>query len=65
MNENSDRYAVAVKMIVGLSPRKMTSVHCHWGGSTITCMLIEHRRCSADLPQGGVEVPCSVLFSYT
>ena len=65
----SDRYTVAVKRegtIVGHLPRKMTRVHvCSLflrRGGSITCIVTGHRRYSADLPQGGLEVPCSLLF---
>lgn len=66
----SDRYAVAVKRegtIVGHLPRKMTrvcSLFIRRGGS-ITCTVTGHRRYSADLPQGGLEVPCLLLFKAT
>ena len=66
----SDRYAVAVKRegtIVGHLPREMTrvcSLFLRRGGS-ITCTVTGHRRYSSDLAQGGLEVPCSLLFKAT
>ena len=64
----SDRYAVAVKRegtIVGHLSRKVTrvcSLFLRRGGS-ITCIVTRHRRYSADLPQGRLEVPCPMLTS--
>ena len=62
-----DRYTVAVKRkgtIVGHLPRKITRM-CSlflWRSGSITCTVTGHRRYSANLPQGGLEVPCSLLF---
>ena len=39
----------------------MCSLFNHRGG-TITCTVIGMRRFSADLPQGGLEVPYSLVF---
>ena len=66
----SDRYAVAVKKegtVVGHLPRKLTrvcSLFLRWGG-TVDCIVTGHGRYSADLPQGGLEVPCSLIFKAT
>ena len=61
----TDRYAVAVmKIIIGHLPRrisKVSSIFVRRGGS-ITCKVSGSRRFSADLPQGGLEVPCKLLF---
>ena len=63
----SDRYAVAVVksgVIIGHLPRKISkvcSLFIRRGGS-ISCTVSGSRRYSADLPQGGLEIPCSLLF---
>ena len=60
-----DRYSVAVKkggVVVGHLPRKVSrlcSLFLRRGG-TIDCMVTGARRHSTDLPQGGLEVPCSL-----
>ena len=65
---NSDRYAVAVTKngtVIGHLPRKMSrmcSVFIRRGGS-IACTVTGARRYSSDLPQGGLEIPCTLLFS--
>ena len=62
-----DRYAVAVMKdgtIVGHLPKKVSricSLFLRRGGS-ICCRVSGNRRYSADLPQGGLEIPCSVMF---
>ena len=56
-----DRYAVAVMKdgtIIGHLPRKI-SWQCSLflrRGSSITCCVMEHRRYSSYLPQGGLEI---------
>ena len=65
-----DRYAVAVKKsgtIIGHLPRKLSRVCSLFlrRGGTIVCTVTGGRRYSADLPQGGLEVPCSLLFKAT
>ncbi len=66
----SDRYAVAVKRegtVVGHLPRKISrlcSLFLRQGG-TVSCTVIGRRRYSADIPQGGLEVPCSLIFKAT
>ena len=63
-----DRYAVAVKKdgcVIGHLPRKVSrvcSLFLRRGGS-IHCMVTGRRRYSVDLPQGGLEVPCLVVFA--
>ena len=56
----SDRYAVAVVksgVIIGHLPRKISEV-CSRSGS-ISCIVSGG---SADLSQGGLEIPCNLLF---
>ena len=63
----SDRYAVAVikdGTIIGHLSRKISkiaSLFLRRGGS-ICCIVSGGRRYSADLPQGGLEIPCGLLF---
>ena len=64
--------AVAIKKlidgsntIVGHVPRRISplcSVFIRRGGS-ITCVVDGPRRYSSDLPQGGLELPCKLIFS--
>ena len=62
-----DISAVAVKkgsIVVGHVPR-VISIICSifiWRGSTIVCRVNGSRRYSSDLPQGGLEVPCVLVF---
>ena len=64
----ADRYAVAVRneeTIIGHLPRKISkvcSLFLRRGGS-IRCTVTGSRRHSSDLPQGGLEIPCSLLFT--
>ena len=66
-DNGSDRYAVAVfqdDKIVGHLPRKhsrLCSLFLDRGGS-ISCTVTGSRRYSSDLSQGGLEIPCSVIF---
>jgi len=65
-----DRYAVAVKKtetIIGHLPRRLSRVCSLFlrRGGTISCTVTGGRRYSVDLPQGGLEVPCSLLFKAT
>ena len=67
LHNGRDRYAEAVKKsgtIIGYLPRKLTRVCSLFlrRGGTIICTVTGGRRYSADLPQGGLEVPCSLLF---
>ena len=62
-----DLYAVAVKeldSIVGHVPRTISTL-CHLflsRGGSITCIVTGIRKCSDDLPQGDLEVPCQLTF---
>ena len=63
----SDRYAVAVVkdgVIIGHLPRKISNICSLFlrRGGTISCIVSGGRRYSADLPQGGLEIPCKLLF---
>jgi len=64
---HNDRYAVAVKkdeMIIGQLPRKIShvcSLFLRRGGCT-SCTVTGTKRYSADLPQGGLEIPCLLLL---
>ena len=62
-----DPYAVAVvksSIIVGHVPRKFSSICSIFirKGGTISCQVSGGRRYSADLPQGGLEIPCVLKF---
>ena len=67
----SDSYAVSIKKgseIIGHVPRKISAA-CHlflgFGGS-LSCIITDaHRRYSSDLPQGGLEIPCKLVFEST
>ena len=59
-----DRHAVAVMKdgtVVGHIPRKISCVSSCYirRGGSILCRVIGTRRYSEDLPQGGMEIPCS------
>ena len=62
-----ETFAVAVKkdgVIVGHCPQKIfssCSIFIRRGGS-IACQVSASRRYSEDLPQGGLEVPCILIF---
>ena len=62
-----DPYAVAVMKsatIVGHLPRKVSTLCLLFirRGEMIRCRITGRRRYSADLPQGGLEVPCRLRF---
>ena len=62
-----DPYAVAVTKnngIVGHVPRKMSAMCSLFlrKGGTISCSITGPRQYSADLVQGGMEVPCIYYF---
>ena len=66
VSNRKDPYAVSVVKsgtgIVGHLPKKIStacSLFLRRGGS-ITCKVTGTRRYSSDLPQGGVEIPCSL-----
>ena len=53
--------------VVGHIPRNI-STSCNLflrKGGTISCVVTGHRQYSSDLPQGGLEVPCQMLFKGT
>lgn len=59
-----DPFAVAVSQIVGHVPRKISSVCSLFldRNGSITCRVTDHRRYSCDLPQDGMEIPCTLTF---
>ena len=63
-----DPYAVAIRKsanVIGHVPQKISaacSLFIQRGG-TLTCIIIDsHRQYSADLPQGGLQIPCKLEF---
>ena len=52
-------------MIVGHVSRALSAVCCLFlgKGGTIFCEVIGRRHFSADLPQGSLEVPCTLIFT--
>ena len=53
--------------IIGHIPRRISAL-CNAfirRGGTIQCTVDGSRRYSADLPQGGLEVPCKLLFQIS
>ena len=63
-----DRYAVAPKKhgaVIGHLPQKISRICLLFirRGGTIECTVTGTRRYSSDLPQGGLEIPCTLLFS--
>ena len=63
----TDMYAVAVikdSTIVGHLPRKISRICTLFirRGGVINCRVTGRRKYSTDLPQGGVEIPCLLLF---
>ena len=66
-HNSHDRYAISVtkdETIVGHLPRKISQTCTLFlrRGGTIHCVITGGRRYSRDLPQGGVEIPCKLLF---
>ena len=64
----NNRYAVAVMkgdVIVGHLPRAQSKIYSLFllRNSTIDFIFIGSISYSADLPQGGLEVPCKLLFN--
>ena len=62
-----DPFAVVVvqsHVIVGHIPRKISTVCSMFllQGGTIRCRVTASRRYSGDLPQGGLEIPCMLIF---
>ena len=68
LDNSEDRYAVAIRKdedIIGHIPRKnsfLCSIFIRRGG-VIRSLITGDRRYSHDLPQGGMEVPCRLVFS--
>ena len=69
LDNSEDRYAVAIcnvaDTVIGHIPRKISflcSVFIRRGG-VIRCIVNGDRQYSHDLPQGGMEVPCRLVFS--
>ena len=65
-----DRYAVSVidpstKATVGHLPKKISKVCSLFlrRGGTVTCEVTGGRSYSHDLPQGGLEIPCLLIFT--
>ena len=62
-----DPFAVAVirdGVVVGHVPKKISSVCALFlqRNRSITCCVSGYRRFSEDLPQGGLEIPCTMTF---
>jgi len=71
LSNPEDRFAVAVfkrevwgEVTVGHVPKRISSICSSFlrRGGTITCRITGTRRYSADLPQGGMEIPCQLHF---
>ena len=67
-DNSNDHYAVAVRKndaVVGHVPRKISRVCVLFleRNGAITCTITGPRRRSADLPQGGMELPCVLALS--
>ena len=63
----SDHYAVAVvknATIIGHLPCKISKICSLFirKRGVVTCTVVGSRRFSADLPQGGMEIPCILHF---
>ena len=67
-SNSSDRYAATVlkdDVVVSHLPRQLPQI-LSWfilRNGTIDCIVTSERRYSTDLPQGGLENPCKLLFS--
>ena len=61
-----DRYAVAVVKgtVVGHLPKKISKISSLFlrRGGYIKCEVTGKRRYSSDLSQGGLEIPCRLIF---
>ena len=67
LGNSSDAYAVGVKKddnIVGHMPRKFSAIFALFlnQSGTILCIPNGCPQYSADLPQGGLEIPCEYIF---
>jgi hypothetical protein len=63
-----NRYAVTVvrnRIIIGHLPRKIAKVCSLFmrRGGTLRCIASGKRRYSRDLQQGGLEIPCHLVFT--
>ena len=64
-----ERYSVGTfkrNVLVGHLPKKMSTLASLFirRGGTITCKITSARkRHSSDLPQGGLEIPCVLIYS--
>ena len=63
-----DLFAVAIcksDIVVGHVPRRISSICSSFlrRGGTISCKVAGPRRYSADLPQGGLKIPCKLIFT--
>ena len=71
IGNSHDTHAVAVRKVidgeektVGHVPRRLSAICSLFirRGGAINCRVNGHRRYSADLPQGGLEIPCILTF---
>ena len=67
--ESGNIHAVAIvkdKVVVGHIPRKISTLCSSFirRGGLIICKVVGDRRSSSDLIQGGLEIPCSLTFTY-
>ena len=63
----ADRYGVSIVtggMVVGHVPRRISTIYHLFisRGGQIVCQVTGARQYSIDLPQGGLEVPSSLMF---
>ena len=63
-----DRYTVAVlktDIVVGHLQKMFSRIYSLFlaRGDTISCIITGEQRYSHDLPQGGLEFPCKLLFT--
>ena len=68
MSNPHDLFAVAVcksEIVVGHVPKQISSICSSFlrRGGTVFCKVTGSRRYSADLPQGGLEIPCKFIFT--
>ncbi len=68
LGNSKDRYSVTVldgENIVGHLPKQISrlcSLFLRQDG-LIECVVTSRRRYSSDLPQGGLEIPCKLMFT--
>ena len=66
-NQHNPYAVVAVKdtVIVGRVPRKISALCSPFlkQGGTLSCRVDGGRRYSVDLPQGELEIPCTLIFT--